>query len=176
MMIYWIDSFHFLGQRVIAYMLKFIQKLKENFSRVTYYSDLQNAKICLISYTQTCHFSCEKSKREAHFSHWTHFRTQRNCSVLLKDWQTLVWFQWKASHNYLRKIPPFTTMFLVFLHQLTMHDQNRLMQQIVRQAFYIPHKIPRFSCVNLALCQTENAYVDHGRSSTWTLKFCFTIY
>ncbi|XP_049301851.1 uncharacterized protein LOC125775371 [Bactrocera dorsalis] len=139
-------------------MHKFIHKLKQKVKRISNdpyipltYSDLQHAKVSLILYTQTRYFSKEKSKLLEKRP------LEKGSSLLVLnpflDTKGLLRANGRLANSSLSYnerhpiiIPEksrFTYLFLIYLHQLTLHGEHRLMQQMVRQEFYIPQLKPQ---------------------------------
>ncbi|XP_054083224.1 uncharacterized protein LOC128920268 isoform X1 [Zeugodacus cucurbitae] len=144
--------------RVIAYIHKFIQRIKQKIKGISSdhcaqltHSDLQHAKVSLILYTQTRYFSREKSKLLEKRP------LEKGSSLLVLnpflDAKGLIRANGRlanSSLSYNERYPiiipeksRFTNLFLIYLHQLTLHGEHRLMQQMVRQEFYIPRLKPQ---------------------------------
>ncbi|XP_028901496.2 uncharacterized protein LOC114805108 [Zeugodacus cucurbitae] len=142
--------------RVVAYMFKFVERLKIRIKGATYsqcgtltHSDLQKAKVALIASTQMRYFSREITLlRESN-------PIDRKSSLLVLnpflDTKGLLRANGRLANSSLTYnerhpiiIPersPFTTLFLHYI--LMLHAEHRLMQQIVRQEYYIPRLKPK---------------------------------
>ncbi|XP_049315644.1 uncharacterized protein LOC125779116 [Bactrocera dorsalis] len=141
--------------RVIAYMLNFIERLKLRIKgiRTVYpqgdtltHLDLEKAKVALITYTQSRHFSCEMSLlRESK-------PIDKKSSLLVLnpflDTKGLLRANGRLANSSLTYnerhpliIPEksrLATLLLKYIHILMLHAEHRLMQYVIRQEFYIP--------------------------------------
>ncbi|XP_049315814.1 uncharacterized protein LOC125779230 [Bactrocera dorsalis] len=144
--------------RVVAYMFKFIEQLKSkvkgshNFPCDTLtHLDLEKAKVALITYTQSRHFSCEMSLlRESK-------PIDKKSSLLVLnpflDTKGLLRANGRLANSSLTYnerhpliIPEksrLATLLLKYIHILMLHAEHRLMQYIIRQEFYIPRLKPQ---------------------------------
>ncbi|XP_036343972.1 uncharacterized protein LOC118753207 [Rhagoletis pomonella] len=144
--------------KVVAYMFKFVERLKNEVKKTPNSPDnmlthqyLQKAKVSLVAYTQTRYFSRE-------------ILLLRESKLIDKKSQLLVlnpFLDTKGLHRangrlanssltYNERHPiiipeksSFATPYLRFLHLLMLHAEHRLMQQMVRQEYYIPRLKPQ---------------------------------
>ncbi|XP_049317015.1 uncharacterized protein LOC125779789 isoform X1 [Bactrocera dorsalis] len=144
--------------RVVAYMFKFIEQLKgkvkgsHNFpcNTVTHL-ELQKAKVALIAYTQARYFNRDisvlrESKPIDKKSSLLVLNPFLDTKGLLRANGRLA----NSSLTYNERHPiiipersPFATLFLHYIHTLMLHAEHRLMQQMVRQEYYIPRLKPQ---------------------------------
>ncbi|XP_050340825.1 uncharacterized protein LOC126767322, partial [Bactrocera neohumeralis] len=139
-------------------MFKFIEQLKSkvkgshNFpcNTVTHL-ELQKAKVALIAYTQARYFSRDisllrESKPIDKKSSLLVLKPFLDTKGLLRANGRLA----NSSLTYNERHPiiipersPFATLFLHYIHILMLHAEHRLMQQMVRQEYYIPRLKPQ---------------------------------
>ncbi|XP_049316554.1 uncharacterized protein LOC125779317 [Bactrocera dorsalis] len=139
-------------------MLKFIEQLKLKVEGVTYthcdtltHQDLQKAKVALIASTQTRYFSRDisllrESKPIDKKSSLLVLNPFLDTKGLLRANGRLA----NSSLTYNERHPiiipeksPFATLLLNYIHILMLHAEQRRMQHMVRQEYYIPRLKPQ---------------------------------
>ncbi|XP_050339403.1 uncharacterized protein LOC126765710 [Bactrocera neohumeralis] len=146
--------------RVIAYMFKFIERLKIKVKgEPSVYSqgdtllhlDLQKAKVALITYTQSRHFSSETSLlRESKPINKRSSLLVLNPFLDTKGVLRANGWLANSSLTYNERHPiilpeqsQLATLLIRYIHILMLHAEHRLMQHIIRQEFYIPRLKPQ---------------------------------
>ncbi|XP_036335307.1 uncharacterized protein LOC118745762 [Rhagoletis pomonella] len=144
--------------RVVAYMLKFVERLKNKVKKtpnspdnMLTHQDLQKAKVSLVAYTQTRYFSREmsmlrESKPVDQKSQILVLNPFLDTKGLLRANGRLANSSLTYNERHRIIIPeksPFATLYLRFLHLLMLHCEHRLMQQMVQQEYYIPRLKPQ---------------------------------
>ncbi|XP_049317714.1 uncharacterized protein LOC125780126 [Bactrocera dorsalis] len=146
--------------RVIAYMIKFIERLKIKVKgEPSVYSqgdtllhlDLQKARVALITYTQSRHFSSEMSLlRESKPINKRSSLLVLNPFLDTKGVLRANGRLANSSLTYNERHPiilpeqsQLATLLIRYIHILMLHAEHRLMQHIIRQEFYIPRLKPQ---------------------------------
>lgn len=143
--------------RVMAYVFKFLRRRKDKaagasecVSSPLSHDDLRHAKTRLIILTQTRHFSLERSRLDDSKP------IDKKSSLLVLnpflDKNGVLRVNGRLAHatlSYNERHPiiipeksRFAVLYLKFLHDLLLHAEVRLMQQMIRQEFYIPRLKP----------------------------------
>ncbi|XP_050328360.1 uncharacterized protein LOC126758230 [Bactrocera neohumeralis] len=144
--------------RVVAYILKFVERLKLKVKGATCpqcdtltHQDLQKAKVALIASTQTRYFSRDlgllrESKPIDKKSSLLVLNPFIDTKGLLRANGRLA----NSSLTYNERHPiiipeksSFATLFINYIHILMLHAEHRLMQHMVRQEYYVPRLKPQ---------------------------------
>ncbi|XP_017485298.1 PREDICTED: uncharacterized protein LOC108373869 isoform X2 [Rhagoletis zephyria] len=142
--------------RVLTHVFRFIRTLKTRTSHIIVHplplahDDFRNTKVQLIALTQSRYFSNEKRNLLA--SKPIDKRSPLLTLNPFLDKDGLLRVNGRLAHSTLSYnerhpiiIPEksrYAALFLRFLHELLLHAETRLMQQAIRQEFYIPRLKP----------------------------------